>query len=84
MPTKDEFRSELKARFERALERGARAIEINSGELHRSLGGYPGGNHQMPSCCAVMQEECGAEDEVLNSPPSGRRATLTIRYKLPR
>lgn len=84
MPTKDDFRSELKARLRRATQRGAREVEINSGELHRALGGYPGDNHQMPSCCDVMHEECGSSDKVVSSPPSGRGATLTIRYRLPR
>lgn len=84
MPTKDEFQEELRARFRRATERGASEIEVNSGELHRALGGYPADKHQMPTCCDVMHEETRVGDEVLSSPPSGRGASLTIRYKLPR
>lgn len=84
MPTKDEFREELKARFRRATERGADHIEVNSGELHRAIGGYPSQNHQMPSCCDVMHEEQRTGDEVISSPASGHGASLTIRYKLPR
>lgn len=84
MPTKDEFREELHARFRRATERGAKQIVVNSGELHRALGGYPGQGHQMPSCSDVMHEAQRATDEVLSSPPSGRGASLTIRYRLPR
>lgn len=84
MPNKEDFRQELRARFVRATARGAEEIEINSGELHRALGGYPGSAHQMPSCCDVMHEAEQAGDEVMTSPPSGRGASLTIRYKLPR
>lgn len=84
MPSKDDFREELHARFKRAVERGAKEIEINSGDLHRALGGYPADKHQMPSCCDVMHEERGAGDQMISSPPSGRGASLTIRYALPR
>lgn len=84
MPTKDDFREELRARFRRATERGAQEVVINSGELHRSLGGYPGQGHQMPSCCDVMHEAARSTDEEISSPPSGRGASLTIKYRLPR
>lgn len=84
MPIKDEFEAELHARLRRATERGAESVEINSGELHRSLGGYPSPNHQMPTCCTVMNDACRSGDEVITSPPSGKGATLTIRYRLPR
>lgn len=84
MPTKDEFRDELNARLRRATERGAKEIVVNSGELHRALGGYPGQGHQMPSCCDVMHEAQRPTDEIMSAPPSGRGATLSIRYRLPR
>ena len=84
VPTKAEFTAELRARFRRAAERGADEVEINSGELHRSLGGYPGTNHQMPSCCHAMHDELRSGDEIVSSPPSGRGASLTIKYRLPR
>jgi hypothetical protein len=84
MPIKDEFETELHARFRRAVERGADSVEVNSGELHRSLGGYPSPNHQMPTCCTVMHNACRASDEIVATPPSGKGASLTIRYQLPR
>ena len=84
MPTKDDFREELRARLRRATARGAKEIVINAGELHRALGGYPGQGHQMPSCCDAMHEAQRGTDEELASPPSGRGASLTIRYGLPR
>ncbi len=84
MPTKEEFIAELRARFRRGSESGANTLEINSGELHRASGGYPGRTHQMPSCCKAMLEEACSADQIVSTPPSGYGASLTIRYKLPR
>lgn len=84
MPTKEEFRDELRARLKKATEDGAKVLKVNSGALHRALGGYPGLNHQMPSCCDAMYEEMRAGDEIVEAPPQGRGATLIIRYRLPR
>jgi 5-methylcytosine-specific restriction protein A len=84
MPTRDEFRAELKARLHRAALLGAGHLEVNSGELHRKLGGYPGTKHQMPSCCEAMYVEQRAGDEIVSAPPKGKGASLTIRYMLPR
>ena len=57
MPTTDEFRAELRSQINRAKRQGRPHAEINAGELHRTLGDYPGGPHAMPPCCAVMREE---------------------------
>src|SRR5229473_7876636 len=42
MASVHDFRMELRAQLERAQKRSAPHIEINAGELHRRLGGYPG------------------------------------------
>jgi hypothetical protein len=83
-PTSDDFRKELISQIARAEKRGASHVEINSGELHRVVGGYPGPNHRMPTCCEVMNKESGVADEIISLPFDGKGATLTIRYKLPR
>ncbi|WP_136624282.1 MULTISPECIES: hypothetical protein [Bradyrhizobium] len=59
MATKEQFqfRKELQRLLREAELRGAPSIELNSGTLHRQLGGYPGLNHQMPSCCQAMYDE---------------------------
>jgi 5-methylcytosine-specific restriction protein A len=59
-------------------------VEITAGSLHRVVGGYPGTNHRMPICCQVMYDTMGPDDEVVTSPPSGKGASLRIRYQLPR
>lgn len=87
LPTKSEFLSEIKAWLNRAHGNGKSSLEINAGDLHRTLGGYPplnGESHQMSSCCDAMRETMKTDDEIVDSPPKGRGASLTIRYKLPR
>lgn len=84
MPTAAEFRAELTRILRDARRKGAEYVDVNSGELHRKLGGYPGKNHAMPSCCNVMWEEKTPRDIVLHAPPKSRGASLTVRYALPR
>jgi hypothetical protein len=85
MPTADEFRAELAAQIDRALKQGRPHVEVNAGELHRTLGGYPGQSHHMPICCSVLREEAHIGNaEVVYETPSGAGAALTIRYMLPR
>ena len=78
------FAAELRAQLRSAEQRNLMYVDINSGELHRRVGGYPGADHRMPSCCRAMQDEMRGTDEVRSSPPSGAGASLTIRYRLPR
>ena len=84
MPSVDEFQSELRSLLREAESRSLPHLEINSGQLHRKLGGYPGTKAQMPSCCLAMYHEQKAGDEVISRPPKGKGASLTIRYQLPR
>jgi 5-methylcytosine-specific restriction protein A len=84
MPTADDFRVELKAQLRASELRGASSIEINSGDLHRKVGGYPGPDHRMPVCCEVMYGEQEAGDSILVAPLNGHGASLTILYVLPR
>jgi hypothetical protein len=84
MATIDDFRSELRAQIRRAEARGAPHVEVNAGELHRQMGGYPGPKHRMPVCCEAMYGEKRDGDEIISAPAKGKGAKLTIRYKLPR
>lgn len=88
MPTTDEFRAELRAQISRAQRQGRPHAEINAGELHRTLGGYPpknGGSHAMPSCCAALRDELAlGKSDIIYETESGQAAALTIRYYLPR
>jgi hypothetical protein len=88
MPTTNEFRAELQAQISRAHRQGRPHVEINAGELHRTVGGYPpqgGGSHAMPSCCAAMRDELArGRADIIHETQSGQAAALTIRYYLPR
>lgn len=82
--TTEDFNAELIRTFTEATSRGLAVIEVSAGDLHRAVGGYPGRTHRMPACCNVMKQHLSARDRVLSEPPSGKGATLTIRYALPR
>jgi hypothetical protein len=85
MPNIDDFRTELRQQFERAQAQGRAHIEVNAGELHRTLGGYPGADHRMPTCCSALKEEFARGNAVVIwEPPSTDGASLTMLYGLPR
>jgi hypothetical protein len=81
MVSTDHFRRELRAQFIRAHSQGRTDIIVNAGELHRMLGGYPGSNHGMQTCCDAMQGEIQHGDDLVVEIEGSR---LTIRYQLPR
>jgi 5-methylcytosine-specific restriction protein A len=78
----DHFRQGLLTQMDRAATAGRIDILISSGELHRSLGGYPGSTHGMPTCCDAMQAEMKPGDTLLVERTNG--AGMTVRYLLPR
>jgi 5-methylcytosine-specific restriction protein A len=82
--TAEDFRAALHTRFSEAQGRGAPHVEIRAGDLHGSIGGYPGTDHRMPVCCDVMYQEMHTGDRIIESPSSRYGASLTIRYILPR
>jgi hypothetical protein len=67
----DHFRKGLLAQLARATIGGRIDILINSGELYRLFGGYPGSMHGMPSCCDAMQAEMKLGDTMLLDRASG-------------
>lgn len=84
MPTTQDFADAIRTRLRQAELRNADHLDINSGDLHRSLGGYPGPKAAMPSCCNAMYAEQRSTDQIIAQPPKGKGASLTIRYQLPR
>jgi len=85
MPKADDFKREIHRIMSEAQNAGKESVVINAGELHRRVGGYPGTNHRMPNCCQVLRAQMlDSADMVVEAPPSGLGATLTIRYRLPR
>ena len=83
-PDSYDFQQSLYKIFKDAQANENHYIDVNSGELHRRVGGYPGRNHRMPLCCEIMKKNMKTGDQILEQPPKGKGASLTIRYKLPR
>lgn len=82
-PTTEDFQNELDSIFDRAMEEEKTYIDVNSGELHKKVGGYPGHNHRLPLCCKTMKNNLKEKDIIIKQPPSGQ-GVLIIRYQLPR
>jgi len=83
-PKADDFRAELRRLLKKAEDLGFVAVDINSGNLHRMVGGYPGPDHRMPTCCDVMYSEMSAKDERVSQTESTLGASVVVRYYLPR
>lgn len=84
LPTTEDFQTELDRIFKQSVNLELEFVDLTSGPVHRSLGGYPGTNHRMPVCCKAMRTNMKLGDEILHQPPKGNGATLCIRYRLPR
>ncbi len=84
MVNASDFRAGLNRLLRKAAEQGLPYVDVTAGELHRRVGGYPGTNHRMPTCCNVMQQQRGPRDRLLRAPPKGRGASVEIRYFRPR
>lgn len=78
------FAETLDSAFKRAEGDRRTSVRINAGDLHREVGGYPGPSHKMPVCCRAMRNAMENGDRVIQTPPSGNGASLTIEYRLPR
>jgi 5-methylcytosine-specific restriction protein A len=84
MPNTQGFEKMLSACITKAENEGLGFVDINAGLLHTMVGGYPGRNHRMPLCCSVMRHYMTTKDTIIQSPPKGNGASLTIRYIVPR
>ena len=86
IPNKEDFENALEQifRYKEIMEE-AEYVDINSGKLHKYVGGYSGTNHRMPLCCEVMYLYKKDGDEIIeDGTQKGHGASITIRYKLPR
>jgi hypothetical protein len=80
MVSTDHFRQGLLAQMQRASRSGF--VDVNFGQLHRSLGGYPGSTHGIPNCCDAMEAEMKPGDILILERSKG--AGMTVQYRLPR
>jgi len=83
-PGREAFAAAITDQLARAERQGRDHHEINAGELHRLLGGYPSASHRMPMCCDMMRDAMGPNDRITFQPEGGDGASLTVRYELPR
>ena len=81
---KESFQTALRETLNVAENLGLVAVDVNSGNLHRRIGGYPRQDHRMPVCCDAMHDEMKAGDEIVSQPEKGKGASLVVRYRLPR
>jgi 5-methylcytosine-specific restriction protein A len=85
VPTEEEFKIELHRMMMHAINDNTGSVDINAGKLHRRVGNYLGPDHRMPVCCAVMRAAfIENHDQIVEEPPRGQGASLTIRYAIPR
>jgi hypothetical protein len=78
----DAFASTLEKMLAEARGKGSQYLDVNAGALHREVGGYPGPEARMDTCCTAMRGALKPGDLVLKEPKSGNGATLTMRYHL--
>lgn len=83
-PDRTRFDAEIDEQRRRAIKQGRPHVEINAGELHRTIGGYPRSSHRMPVCCDALRNAMQDGDMVVFEPPGGQGASLTVRYLLSR
>jgi hypothetical protein len=82
--TASTFQFALQCLFLKAENGNLSVLDVNAGQLHREVGGYPGNNHRMPLCCDALRKSMGPGDTIVNSPPKGNGASLTVRFTFPR
>jgi len=75
-----DVRQALEQQLARAQSSGLRYVDIRAGDLHRDLGG----RNRLPLVCHVMRKLMTDGDRILQQPPSGQGANVTIRFVLPR
>jgi hypothetical protein len=79
-PTAWDFQNRLMAILNRARQSGQPYVDIEAGNLHKEVGGYPNPNHRMPVCYEVMRKLMRPGDSVIKEPLDSQDATLIIRY----
>ena len=82
--TTQDFAGEIQRILAQEEAAGKTDVTLKSGDIHRRVGVYPASNHRMPCCCDAMKKQMSAGDEIVSEPPSGKGASLTVLYRLPR
>jgi len=82
IPTKKDFIHAIEQLKIESRLAGDHYVDVQSADLHKKLGHYPGPNHRMATCCDAMYDVMDASkgDEIIESPRKGKGANLKIRY----
>lgn len=83
-PAAEDFRKALRELLHNPQNANVPSVQVRAGDLHRSVGGYPGPDHRMPVCCRVMRAGMLGGDSIVQEPPKGDGANLIIEFRLPR
>jgi hypothetical protein len=82
-PGEGDFRAALRKRLETAGKNDAPHCDVQAGNLHHEVGGYPNSDELIQTCCEVMRQEMRDRDRILEAPGSGVGTLLLVRYMLP-
>ena len=82
IPVKKDFTNKIAELKKISRQGGEPFLLITSGDLHKIVGGYDTTNHRMASCCDAMYDAMHTGDEIIQAPPKGKGASLTIKYYL--
>lgn len=82
IPVKKDFDLKIVELKSISRNNGESFLKMTSEDLHKSVGGYPAKNHRMATCCKAMYDAMQTRDEIIQAPPKGRGASLTIKYFL--
>ncbi len=80
--TREKFEEMIDELFLDARNKGLDYKTIKAGDLHKKVGGYPGSDNRMPTCCEVMKKKMKEGDVIVDAPTKGIGASLTIKYIL--
>lgn len=80
LPVKKDFEKKINELKKFSKENGESFLMITSGEIHKIIGGYPSKNHRIASCCEAMYDAMKTGDEIVQAPPKGKGASLSIKY----
>ena len=81
-PTAWDVRNKLTVILNTAKHSGDAYVDVESGNLHKELGGDPNSHHRMPIFHEVMTKMMRPGDLILKDSDSENDATMMIRYIL--
>ena len=81
-PTAWDFRNKLTVILNTAKHSGKSYVDVESGNLHKELGGDSNSHHRLPIFHEVMTKMMRPGDSILKEARHGDGATMLVRYIL--